>query len=62
MTDIEDREIAYRSYKSYAEAQSYEIKLLQQLLPSEKVIRCFEAVKRAIKKGGLKGELIFEEK
>ncbi len=49
--EIEDRGIIYKSYMSYSKALQHEIRLLQQLLPQEKIGRAFEAVKKEIKSG-----------
>ena len=51
MVEIEDRGITYKSYKRYSKALSYEIRLLQQLLPDDKVQRVFASVKRKVKDG-----------
>jgi len=55
MVEIDDRGIVYKSWKSYAKALVLEIKKLQQLLPTKDVNLCFNAVKRDIRKGILKG-------
>jgi len=57
MVEIEDREITYSSYKSYAEALKLEVQKLQQLLPSEDVKRAYESVKKAVRNKKLKGRI-----
>lgn len=58
MTEIEDREIRFNSYQSYAKALSLEVSQLQQLLPTKEIQSAYSAVKRAVKQGKIPGEII----
>jgi len=46
MIEIEDRELIFKSYKSYAKFLNIEIRKLQQLLPSSDVKNCYYGAKR----------------
>ena len=61
MTEIEDRDLRFKSYKNYAKALALEIRKLQQLLPSKEIQSAYESVKNAVRKEELKAELIFGE-
>ena len=59
--EIEDREIIYKSYKSYAAALKIEVRSLQQLLPTEDIQRAYNAVKRAVREGKVRGRIWAEK-
>ena len=49
MTEIEDRGLIFKSYKSYTKFLIIEIKKLQQLLTSKEVSDCFKGAKKEAK-------------
>lgn len=61
MTEIEDRDIIFSSYKMYAKALALEVKQLQQLLPTDEIQPAYEAVKRAVRKKKIKGRIWTED-
>lgn len=48
--DINDRGLTFKSWKSYARFLELEVKRLQQLLPTDKIVSAFEGAKREIER------------